>query len=202
MAGEAENEQEQENAELRRRLDEEVGRLNRLVEITGLLNSTLKLEDLLGLIMSSATELLDAETSSLFLLDETSGELTAEIATGEPGQAVAKQRVPAGSGVAGWVVANGEPAVVDDPRNDPRFYSDIDAKTGFETRNILAVPMQTKERVIGAIEVLNRRSGSFGERDLQMASALAGQAAIAIDNARLYARLADAVVTSRMSYRL
>ena len=197
MAGEAENEREQENAELRRRLDEEVGRLNRLVEITGLLNSTLKLEDLLGLIMSSATELLDAETSSLFLLDETSGELTAEIATGEPGQAVAKQRVPAGSGMAGWVVANDEPAVVDEPKNDPRFYSDIDESTGFETRNMLAVPMRTKERVIGAIEVINRRSGSFAERDLQMASALADQAAIAIDNARLYARLADAVVTSR-----
>ena len=116
MAGEAENAREQENAELRKRLDEEVGRLNRLVEITGLLNSTLKLEDLLGLIMSSATELLDAETSSLFLLDETSGELTAEIATGEPGQAVEKQRVPAGSGIAGWVVANDEPAVVDEPK--------------------------------------------------------------------------------------
>jgi len=200
MAGE--DERDQEIAELRRRLDEELGRLNRLVEITGLLNSTLKLEDLLGLIMASATELLDAETSSLFLLDETSGELTAEIATGEPGEAVTKQRVPAGSGVAGWVVANGEPAVVEHPRDDPRFYSEIDARTGFETRNILAVPMRTKERVIGAIEVLNRRSGSFGERDLQMASALAGQAAIAIENARLYARLADAVVTSRMSYRL
>jgi GAF domain-containing protein len=187
MAGEAENEREQDNAELQRRLDEEVGRLNRLVEITGLLN---------------ATELLDAETSSLFLLDETSGELTAEIATGESGQAVAKQRVPAGSGVAGWVVAHAEPAIVDDPRNDPRFYSEIDERTGFETRNMLAVPMRTKERVIGAIEVINRRSGSFAERDLQVASALANQAAIAIDNARLYARLADAVVTSRLSYRL
>jgi GAF domain-containing protein len=199
MAG---DERDQEIAELRSRLDEEVGRLNRLVEITALLNSTLKLEELLGLIMSSATELLDSETSSLFLLDEASGELTAEIATGEPGQAVAKQRVPAGSGVAGWVVANSEPAIVEEPRDDPRFYSDIDARTGFETRNILAVPMQTRERVIGAIEVLNRRSGTFGDRDLRIASALASQAAIAIDNARLYARLADAVVTSRMSYRL
>jgi GAF domain-containing protein len=201
MAGEAERGQEQELAELQRRLDEEVGRLNRLVEITGLLNSTLKLEELLGLIMSSANDLLDAETSSLFLLDETSGELTAEIATGAPGEAIAKQRVPAGSGIAGWVVANDEPAIVADPREDPRFYSDIDAKTGFETRNLLAVPMRTKERVIGAIEVINRRSGSFDERDLGVASALANQAGIAIDNARLYARLADAVVTSRLSYR-
>jgi GAF domain-containing protein len=198
----AQDEHDREIAELRARLDEEVGRLNRLVEITDLLNSTLKLEELLGLIMASATELLDSETSSLFLLDEATGDLTAEIATGEPGRAVEKQRVPAGSGIAGWVVANGEPAVVENPRDDPRFYGDIDAKTGFETRSLLAVPMRTKESVIGAIEVINRRSGSFGERDLHLASALANQAAIAIDNARLYARLADAVVTSRMSYRL
>jgi adenylate cyclase len=62
--------------------------------------------------------------------------------------------------------------------------------------------MRTKERVIGVIEVINKRDGSFGDDDVKLASALAGQAATAIDNARLYARLADAVLTSRLSYRL
>jgi GAF domain-containing protein len=196
------DEQEQNIEQLRQRLEDEVGRLNRLVEVTGLLNSTLKVEEQLELIMSSATELLDAETSSLFLADEETGELTAEVATGEPGRAVVKQRVPAGAGIAGWVVANGELLVVDSPRDDPRFYPDIDDQTGFQTRNIVAVPMRTRERVIGAIEIINRRGDTLGERDLAIATALANQAAVAIDNARLYARLADAVVTSRMSYRL
>jgi GAF domain-containing protein len=196
------DEKERELEELRRRLESEVGRLNRLVEVTGLLNSTLKVEEQLELIMSSATELLDAETSSLFLADEETGELIAEVATGEPGRAVVQQRVPAGEGIAGWVVANGEPLVVDSPRDDPRFYPNIDERTGFETRNIVAVPMRTRDRVIGAIEIINRRGESLGERDLDIATALANQAAVAIDNARLYARLADAVVTSRMSYRL
>jgi GAF domain-containing protein len=67
---------------------------------------------------------------------------------------------------------------------------------------LIAVPLRTKERVIGAVEVLNKLDGEFDEDDLTIATALANQAATAIDNARLYARLADAVVTSRLSYRL
>ncbi|MGB2953925.1 MAG: GAF domain-containing protein [Gaiellaceae bacterium] len=193
---------DREIAELRRRLDEEVGRLNRLIEIAGQLNSTLKLDELLGTIMNSAAELLGAETSSLLLLDEETGELTVEIATGEPAPAVEKQRMPAGVGIAGWVIEKDEPLVVDRPHDDARFYSAIDEKTGFETHNLLAVPLRTKERVIGAVEVLNKRDGAFDEKDVALAAALANQAATAIDNARLYARLADAVVTSRLSYRL
>jgi GAF domain-containing protein len=188
--------------ELRRRLDEEVAKRDRLVEVAGLLSSTLKLDELLELITEAAAELLGAETSSLLLLDDETGELTVDIATGERGHEVVKKRVPAGVGIAGWVVEHGEAAVVDSPGDDPRFYGDIDAKTGFATRNILAVPMRTKERVIGVIEVINKREGSFDEQDVKLTNALAGQAATAIDNARLYARLADAVLTSRLSYRL
>jgi GAF domain-containing protein len=151
--------------------------------------------------MSSATELTGAETSSLLLLDEEAGELTVEIATGAPGEAVMRQQVPAGQGIAGWVVENGESVVVDDPKSDERFYGGIDEKTGFETKNMLAVPMKTKDRTIGVIEVINKSDGSFDERDEKVATALATQAAIAIENARLYERLADAVVSSRMSYR-
>lgn len=174
--------------------------LERLLEISSLLSSTLKLDELLGEIMSSATELTGAETSSLLLLDEEAGELTVEVATGKPGEAVMREQVPAGQGIAGWVVENGQPVVVDDPKADSRFYGGVDEKTGFETRSILAVPMTTKERTIGVIEVINKREGAFDERDQKVATALANQAAIAIDNARLYARLADAVVTTRMSY--
>jgi GAF domain-containing protein len=176
--------------------------LDRLLEISGLLNSTLKLDEVLGTIMAATTELLDAETSSLLLLDEEAGELIFEQATGEPGKALIRERVPAGAGIAGWVVEHGEPLVVDNPRDDPRFYGGIGEKTGFETRSILAVPMNARDHTIGVIEAINKREGIFDEEDLKLATALASQAAIAVDNARLYARLADAVVTSRMSYRL
>src|SRR5207247_4490098 len=103
--------------------------------------------------------------------------------------------------IAGWVVEQGEPTVVSDPMSDPRFYGGIDEKSGSETKSILADPMKTRERTIGVIEMINKREGSFDDRDVRLATALANHAAIAVDNARLYARLADAVVTSRMSYR-
>jgi GAF domain-containing protein len=193
---------EKEVAELRQELDQEVGRLNRLLEVTTLLTSTLKLEEVLELILSSASDVLDAETSSLFLLDDDTGELSVVVATGQPAEEVVEQRVPAGEGIAGWVVANQEAADVADPASDERFYRGIDEKTGFETRNLLAAPLRTRERVIGVVEVINKRSGTFSERDVELATALASHAAVAVDNARLYAGLADAVVTSRLSYRL
>jgi GAF domain-containing protein len=182
--------------------DKQVETLERLLEISSLLNSTLKLDDLLATIMSSATELTEAETSSLMLLDEEGDELTVQVATGAPGEAVVREHVPAGRGIAGWVVEHNEAAVVDDPKSDPRFYGGMDEKTGFETRSILAVPMHTHDRTIGVLEVINKREGGFDDSDLKLATALANHAAIAVENARLYARLADAVVTSRMSYRL
>lgn len=193
----------QENEELRRRLEDEVGTLNRLIQVTTVLNSTLNLQDLLQLIMDSATDLLNAETSSLMLVDEETGELTFDVATGEPGREVVKYRVPPGQGIAGWVVQNAQPLQSDEPRNDPRFYDRIDKSINFETRNILAVPLQVKDRVIGVVEVINKKgAATFSQKDLELATALTNQASVAIDNTRMYARLADAVVTSRLSYRL
>jgi GAF domain-containing protein len=181
---------------------EEVAALKRIIEITGLLNTTLDLDELLQKIMTSAAELLDAETSSLLLVDEQSGDLNIGTATGESGQQVTRRQVPAHQGIAGWVVDNGEAAIVESPQDDPRFYAVMDQAIQFETRNMVAVPLKVRDQTIGVVEVINKRDGTFSETDKDLAQALANQAAIAIDNARLYARLADAVVTSRMSYRL
>src|SRR6476469_6838754 len=153
--------------------DKQVETLERLLEISSLLNATLKLDDLLATIMSSAAELTEAQTSSLMLLDEEGGELTVQGAPGAPGGAVVREHVPAGRGIAGWVVEHNEAAVVDDPKSDPRFYGGMDEKTGFETRSILAVPMHTHDRTIGVLEVINKRGGGFDESDLKLATALA-----------------------------
>jgi len=194
---------DQEITRLKQDLTDQVGRLNQLIEVTSKLNSTLNLADLLELIMTSATSLLQAETSSLMLVDEETNELTFEVATGEPGQEVVKFRVPPGQGIAGWVVQHAQPLIVDQPKEDPRFYERMDESIGFETRNLLAVPLTVKDRVIGVVEVINKVDGpNFDEKDLELAIALTNQASVAIDNARMYAKLADAVVTSRLSYRL
>ncbi len=182
---------------------DEVDVLRRLMEITASLNSTLDLDELLQQIMTSASDLLGAETSSLLLVDEETSELVIQVATGEPAPEAVEQRIPAGQGIAGWVAERGEPAVVDDPAGDERFYTGVDRAIGFETRNLVAVPLSVRGRVIGVVEVINKGAdGGFTPEDVEIATALSNQAAIAIDNARLYAKLADAVVTSRMSYRL
>jgi GAF domain-containing protein len=181
---------------------DELTALKRLIEITGLLNSTLALDELLQQVMASAAELLDAETSSLMLVDEASGDLNITTATGESGEQVTRRQVPAHRGIAGWVVDNNEAAVIDSPKDDPRFYPVMDQAIRFETRNMVAVPLRVRDETIGAVEVINKREGAFTSKDAELAQALANQAAIAIDNARLYAKLADAVVTSRLSYRL
>jgi sigma-B regulation protein RsbU (phosphoserine phosphatase) len=181
---------------------DEVAALKRIIEITGALNSTLNVDELLEMIMRSASELLNAETSSLLLLDEESGDLVIHVATGEPGERVERRHVPPGKGIAGSVLESGEATVVADAKKDDRFYGVMDDATGFETKNMLALPLKVRDQSIGVVEVINKRDGEWTDDDKALAGALANQAAIAIDNARLYAKLADAVVTSRMSYRL
>lgn len=187
-------------AELESRLEREVRLRRRFVDIATKLTSTLNQQDLLGMVMQSATELLDAETSSLMLHIPETGELEIEIATGGVGGQIESQRIPAGKGIAGWVLEHQEPAVVNDPASDERFYSDVSTAVGFETRNLLAVPMTSRERPVGIVEVINK-DGGFAEEDVEVARGFASLAAIALENAQTYSKLADAVLQARMSYR-
>jgi GAF domain-containing protein len=190
-------------ATLEHELEQERRARQGLVAASVRLNSLLNLPDLLNATMEAATELLDAETSSLMLLDEGTFELTFTIATGEPGESVKELRVPADQGIAGWVLEHNEPLIVNDAAGDPRFYEEIDQASGFTTRSLLAVPLTIRETQIGVVEVINKQGDAgFTARDQDLATALAAQAAVAIDNARLYHQLADALVASRMSYRL
>ena len=190
-------------ATLERELEAEREARRGLVNASVSLNSLLSLPELLAAIMRTATDLMNAETSSLMLLDETTNELTFEVATGDPAAEVAQMRVPADRGVAGWVMKNKKPALVEDVQKDERFYAQIDRASGYKTKSMLAVPLDIRGRIIGVVEMINKRDGSgFTERDQEIASALAAQAAVAIENARLYLKLADALVESRRSYRL
>jgi sigma-B regulation protein RsbU (phosphoserine phosphatase) len=190
-------------AALERELEAEREARRGLVNASVSLNSLLSLPELLAAIMRTATDLMRAETSSLLLLDEAANELTFEVATGDPAAEVAQMRVPADQGVAGWVMKNRKPALVNDVQKDDRFYAQIDRASGYKTNSMLAVPLDSRGRVIGVVEMINKRDGAgFTERDQEIASAFAAQAAVAIENARLYVKLADALVESRRSYRL
>jgi GAF domain-containing protein len=188
---------------LRRELDAERRARRALVDASIRLNSLLSLPELLAATMETASGLMGAETSSILVLDEAGKELTFAVATGKAGEGVTEMTVPADQGIAGWVLKNGKAAIVNNVKNDRRFYAQIDRGSGFSTRSILAVPMSSRDRAIGVVEVINKRGGAdFTARDEETATALAALAAVAIENARLYRKLADAVVESRMSYRL
>lgn len=189
-------------ATLERELAAEREARQALVETSVRLNSLLNLPELLDAIMESATGLMDAETSSLLLLDEERDELVFAVATGGS-ETLRELRIPATQGIAGWVLQHDEAVITGDASQDSRFNASVDDSSGFKTRSMLAVPLKIRDHKIGVVEVINKHDAAgFNERDREIATAFAAQAAIAIDNARLYRQLADAVVESRLSYRL
>jgi signal transduction histidine kinase len=159
--------------------------LRQLLTISVLLNSTLDLRQLLSLVIEAATELTDTEVASILLVDSLTGELKFVAATGvEQTDAFV---VPMEGSLAGWIVQNGQPLILDDVQADERHYQGVDSATRFVTRSLLGVPLTTRGRVIGALEALNKRGDAgYSTHDVVALQALASQAAVAIDNARLF----------------
>jgi len=154
--------------------------------------STFDLTELLQQIMELATSVLDARAATLMLLDNRTGQLVSEIAHGEGREILRRRRVPYGKGIAGWVAAHGEPLLINNVPEDPRFDQEVDARTGFLTYSAICVPLQIKGRTIGVLEVLNKRSDEgFDEEDLRLLLTIASQAAVAIENIRLYQSLRE-----------
>jgi len=183
---------------LKRDLTEERRIRRALIDSSMRLNSMFNLPELLKTIMQTAADLLGAEAASLLMYDQAKHELSFEVAVGETEDQVKTLRVPADKGIAGWVLKNQKPAVVDQAHKNPHFSDAIDRALAFTTRSL-----NSRDRVIGVIEVINKKGKTgFSDRDLEVASAFAAQAAVAIDNAQFYEKLADTVVQSRLSYRI
>jgi putative nucleotidyltransferase with HDIG domain len=178
------------NAQLFLDVKKRVNRLEHLIEVTKFVNSTLELKKLLDSILQISTDTLNAEAGSIFLVDEEKNELVIAAATGEKKEKIKEIRIPVGVGVVGWVVREEKPVLIADAQKDPRFYRQADQKTEFLTRSIIAVPLKTKDRVTGVVEVLNKKNSElFNEEDMGLLQALANQAAVAIENAKLYENL-------------
>jgi Nif-specific regulatory protein len=150
------------------------------------MNSVRERAELLGLLAREAAPLMGAERASIFLLDSDRHELWSTVAVGS-----AKiLRFDADLGVAGAVVRTEKLIRVDDVRSDPRFYAGIDTQTGYHTRSLLAAPLMNPQgKLLGVFEVLNKTGGSFTPADEELVTALAGQAAIAVDTAAIVEEL-------------
>lgn len=159
--------------------------LQQLLEIGAKLSSTLHLNDLLALVMDTATDLTSTQTASILLLDETTGQLHFAASTG--GAIPEDIIVPLDNSIAGWVVRHGRSVILGNVRTDSRFYATVDKDLQFVTESMLAVPLMTKDKAIGALEVINKRNDeAYTSQDVALMEVLASQSAVAIMNARLF----------------
>jgi PAS domain S-box-containing protein len=161
--------------------------LAQLLEINKILNSTLDLDKLLTIIVEQSAAVVKAEAGSLMLLDQATNELVFDIALGEKGEQVKQIRLKVGEGIAGWVAQERKTLIVNEVDKDPRWSSRADTKSSFKTRSMLCVPLIYKDKISGVMEAINKKdNGSFNAEDQQILEALAAQAAVALENARLF----------------
>jgi sigma-B regulation protein RsbU (phosphoserine phosphatase) len=160
--------------------------LNAMRTISEVMTSNINLDDLLNLIVNKLVTTINAERGTLYLVDDEKGELWSRVFLEELGP-LSEIRLKIGEGIAGVVAATGELLNIPDAYADPRFKREVDQITGFRTRSILTAPMfNPKQKIIGVVQLLNKRDGPFTARDERLLAAMGSQAAISIENARLY----------------
>ncbi len=158
--------------------------MERINTIGRALTATFELDEILHTIVENAREVVPCGAASLLLWQD--GRLVFHDALGPKGHVVQQFALDKGQGIAGWVVEHGETATVADAHADPRFDGRIEELVQFQVRTVLCVPLRTETRVLGAIELLNRRGGPFTRVDRELAEAFAAFAAIALDKALLF----------------
>lgn len=159
-------------------------RLSCLLEVAQVVNSSLEVDAVLGQVLSQAKHNLGAESGSIMLLEEGSRELRVLAAQGPRASTIRGRRQTLGDGIAGWVALHGQPVLLHGRAEDPRFHRICDRT---DVRDALCVPLQAGEQVIGVISLNNRlHAEPFSDEDLELLTALAHQAALAIRNARSF----------------
>jgi signal transduction histidine kinase len=174
-------------ARLYQELEDWNRQLAALNDVGSVITSVLDLDEVLQLIMEKAVEITQAEAGSLLLVDESTGELVFQVNLGPGKSELEGVRLPPGTGIVGQVAEEAAPLIIDDVEEDERWFSGVDEKIGFVTRSILCVPLVARGKVIGVIELINRSDGrKFSLEDQSVLSAFAVNAAVSIENARLF----------------
>lgn len=158
-------------------------KLHQLIEASKIINSTLDLDKLLGLILNAATKSTNADRGTLYLADNIKKELWSKVLQGTD---MVEIRLPIGKGLAGYVAETGETINIPDTYADPRFNPDIDKRSGYHTYNMLCMPLKNKDgKIIGVFQLLNKKQGSFDSEDISFIDAFSAHASVAIENARM-----------------
>jgi len=164
-------------------------------DVAKALTSSLDLDSILQTIMEKMAEYFRPDTWSLLMVDEEHDELYFAIAVGPAAEALKNVRLKVGEGIAGWVAKHGEQLVVPDVAADPRFAKRIDESTQWETQSIICVPLRSKLRVLGVIQLVNVDMSQFSGQEVFFLQSLCDYAAIAIENARWVERIQELTIT-------
>ncbi|MGB7061973.1 MAG: GAF domain-containing SpoIIE family protein phosphatase [Candidatus Zixiibacteriota bacterium] len=160
------------------------------VETSKLLNSTLDLDELLDLVLNLSARIMEAQASSLLLIDEKSGKLRLHVSPEEKAEGKRELELKMGEGIAGWVAEHIQPVISNRVKEDPRYCPELEERIGFSIDSLICIPLLRRGRLIGVVTVLNKMNGKeFDQEDLEVFSSLADQIAIALDNSYLFGKL-------------
>ena len=161
-----------------------------VLSISRALTGKLKLEPLLGAALATVGNLVGAEGTSILLIDPDTSGMKFYIAEGPHSDQARNVPLPPGAGICGHVSRTGQALIVNQLQNDPRLYRAVDQATGMTTRNILAVPIRSRERLWGVLELINKQKApGFDARDQQLAEVVAAETALALENAHLHGEI-------------
>ncbi len=175
------------------RLEQKVKRLSTLIEVNSIISSSLNLEQILENVMKISKQVMNADASSLMLIDEKTKELVYQVALGKVGEMLKQEfRLKMGQGIAGTVAEEGKPLLLEDVYTHPKFHRAHDDATGYRTKSMITVPLKVGDRITGVAQVINRLDDEpFDRDDLDLFLALCSLAAIAIENAKMHKSLME-----------
>ncbi|MFZ6032186.1 MAG: ATP-binding protein [Melioribacter sp.] len=165
----------------------DIAQLKKIIKAAELVNSTVKIDEVLKNIVEAATDIAEADRGTLYLIDKEKNELWSLIAMGKE---IKEIRLKIGEGMAGYVAKTGEILNIKDVSKDIRYRSDFDKASGYETKNALTFPIKNREgEIIGVLQLLNSKHGEFSKDDEEILNAMSIHAAIALQNAEMVERL-------------
>lgn len=175
-----------ENTYLMQELERHSDTLVTLNQIAQTITSSLNIDEVIQKTMAGINKIMDVEAGSLLLMDEESNELYFKITLRGENKQVTSYRLQPGEGIAGWVLVNNKPVLVNNPASDERFTAKIDRAINFKTKRVLCVPLVVQGKPIGVLEMLNKHSGPFNDNDQGLLVSLAASLGIALKNALMY----------------
>ncbi len=185
-----------------RRLQAQIRNWVSLHDIAQAITSTLEESEIYHRVMSNVNRILQVEAGSLLILNQETEELEFKMTLCRDVTRFSSIRLKLGQGIAGWVALHGEPLLVPNVYQDPRFYPQVDRTLGFQTHSILCVPLKSRGKVLGVLEVINKLEGSespsFTRGDLKLLEMLASWISVAVENARLNSAMQEATATQTL----